>query len=127
MCCFLHWLNCFGAGPHSLLARVPVGRKGEGQKASRLSEGGKFLVLFGFEVFEDAEIPKAFRGPPSDSESTAVCIGSLDQSGQVRLAAVINNLQISVPLNQKLLSHSYYMPFASCQGGSSSELLRDPG
>lgn len=46
---------------------------------------GKFLVLFGFEASEVAEIPKAFRGAPSDSERTAVCTGSLHRSGQVRL------------------------------------------
>lgn len=46
---------------------------------------GKFLVLFGFEASEGAEIPEALRGPPRDSDSTAVCPGSLDQSGQVRL------------------------------------------
>lgn len=46
---------------------------------------GKFLVLFGFEASEAAEIPKACRGPPSDSERLAVCMGWPGQSGQVRL------------------------------------------
>lgn len=66
---------------------------------------GKFLVLFGFEASEVAEIPKAFRGPPSDSERSAVCIGSLHGQDRTGYASVVNNLQVSLPLNQKLLSH----------------------
>ena len=76
---------------------------------------GKFLVLFGFEAFEVAEIPEALRGSPSDSDSTTVCTASPDQSGQVRLCCS-NKHPANLSAFKPEASLSYYMPFAGWHG-----------